>query len=42
MNHLWLLAALVPLAHAEHVIVRPTEVHGILVNPGGTREHQKQ
>jgi len=34
MNRLWLLAALVPLAHAEHVIVRPTEIHGILVNPG--------
>src|ERR1035437_3269578 len=34
MKHLWLLAVLIPLAQAEHVIVRPTEIHGVLVNPG--------
>ena len=34
MKRLWLLAALAALAQAEHVVIRPTEIHGVLVNPG--------
>ena len=34
MKYLWLLAAFIPLAQAEHLIVRPAEIHGVLVNPG--------